>query len=253
MRTAFSAPCSRSPRGLHGRGGALLCVLQWVLACALGLACGPQGATPMPEPPSIDGGLIGPQREGISILSDPRPVPVSGGAGAVTPGAQVRVLNLDSDSPPQTVVAGADGAFALTVTASNGDELRFLALLEGERSAPVDFIYTNAVADELTPSPRHACLSVQPGLELAFGASRASVRFLNGCSEPLQLGSPRFRAGADFALVTPLPLVVAAGDSAVVELGLLNLPPPAREDVWFVDVTLGSIALRYPIGVFSAQ
>lgn len=218
------------------------------------LACGPQGATPMPEPPSIDGGLIGPDREGISILSEPHPVPLVGSAGAATPGARVQVLNLDAAAlPAATATAAADGSFQLTVLATSGDELRFSALLDGRRSIPVDFVYTFELRDVLTQSPRHACVTLHPGLELELGVSRASVSFQNGCSDPIQLSAPRFRTGADFALATPLPLVVAAGASAVVELELRDAPPPAREDVWFTDVTLGSVTIRYPIGVFAAE
>lgn len=247
LRSALPRPSPQSPRGLIGRWGALLCVLGLV-------ACGPQGATPMPEPPSIDGDFIGPDREGISILSEPHPVPLLGRAGAVTPGAQVRVMNLDDAAlPVQTATAGADGSFQLTVLASSGDELRFLALLGGARSAPVDFIYTYDFIDVLTESPRHACVTLQPGFELELGASRASVRFQNACSGAIQLSASRFREGLDFALVTPLPLVVAAGASAAVELELRNAPPPAREDVWFTDVTLGSTSIRYPIGVFTDE
>lgn len=235
------------PRGLVGRGGALL--------CALGLAaCGPQGATPMPEPPSIDGGLIGPDREGISILSEPHPVPLAGSAGAVTPGAQVRVLNLDDAAlPAVTSTAAADGSFQLTILATSGDELRVSALLSGQRSAPVDFLYTFELRDVLTQSPRHACVTLQPGFELELGAGRASVRFDNACAEPIQLAAPRFRTGTDFVLVTELPLVVAAGDSAVLELSPRSELPAAREDVWFTDVTLGSSLIRYPVGVFTAE
>jgi hypothetical protein len=255
MRSALFRYCT-NPRGLAGRGGALSYVVRaWGFGLgALGLAaCGPQAATPMPEPPSIDGGLIGPDREGISILMEPRPVPLVGSTGAVTPGALVRVLNLDAGSPADTVVAAADGSFQLSVLASNGDELRFSAVLEGRRSAPVDFIYTSDFGDDLTASPRHACVTLQPGLELELASSRASVPFQNACSGPIQLASPRFRTGADFALITALPLVVGAGESGAVELELRNAPPPAREDVWFTDVTLGSTALRYPIGVFAEE
>ncbi|MEY4548265.1 MAG: hypothetical protein RL685_4460 [Pseudomonadota bacterium] len=250
LRSALVALRFSIPRGLVCRGGALL--------CALGLvACGPQpqGATPMPEPPSIDGSLIGPSLAPgpISVLSDPQPVRLAGRAGAATPLAQVQALNLDGAQPPVSVAAGADGSFQLTVLASSGDELRFQVRQGGERSAPVDFIYSYDSGDVLTASPRHACVALLPGFELELATARASVRFQNDCAAPIQLAAPRFRAGADFALLTPLPQVVAAGESLAVELELRNPPPPPREDVWFVDVTLGSTLLRYPIGVFADE
>jgi hypothetical protein len=244
-----SAPFHFSiPRGILCRGGALL--------CALGLvACGPQpqGSTPMPEPPSIDGGLIIIAPGPISVLSEPQPVPLAGRAGAATPGAQIQVLNLDGSQPPVTVTAGADGSFLVTVQVSSGDELRFQVQRDGERSAPVDFIYANGSGALLTASPRHGCVTLRPGFELELATGRASVRFQNGCSAPIQLALPRFRIGTDFALLTQLPLVVAAGESAAAEIELSNPPPPERADIWFVDVTLSATTLRYPIGVFADE
>jgi hypothetical protein len=181
-------------------------------------------------------------------------VPLAGSAGAATPGAQLRVLNLDDAAVPlATGTAAADGSFQLTVLATSGDELRVSAVLDGLRSAPVDFLYTFELRDVLSQSPRHTCVTLQPGFELELSSGRASVRFHNGCGEPVQLAAPRFRTGTDFVLLTELPLVVAAGESAAVELQPRTAPPPAREDVWFTEVTLGSTPIRYPIGVFTSE
>jgi hypothetical protein len=210
----------------------------------------------MPEPPSLDGSLIGPSLlpgPTINVLSDPEPVRLAGRAGAATPGAQVQVLDLDGAQPPVTATVGADGSFEVTVLASGGDELRFQVRQRGERSVPVDFIYASDTEDLLTPSPRHACVVLQPGFEVELAAGRASVRLQNDCPALIQLASPRFRIGADFALLTALPLVVASGEFVALEIELRNPPPPAREDIWFVDVTLGSSPLRYPIGVFADE
>jgi hypothetical protein len=235
-----------SARGFHCRGLGLLLAL-----CAS--ACGPQGASPMPEPPSIDGGLIGPAPVGISILSEPHAVPIVGAPGAATAGAGVRVLNLDLDLPAATATAAADGSFATSVLASPGNELRFEAVQQGQRSAPADLLYTSQDGDQLSPSPRYDCLSLVPGFDLDVPLSgTATVQLHNGCPEPLTFDAPRFRSGGDFMLDTPLPLVVAAGGVGELQLQL-TAATGAAEDVLFVDASRAAQTLRYPIGLFRAE
>jgi hypothetical protein len=203
----------------------------------------------MPEPPSIDGGRIGPGMATISVLSEPHAVPIAGEPGAASAGAVVRVLNLDLALPAVSATAAADGSFAISVLASAGNELRFQAVRQGQRSAPADFLYSSEAGDQLTPSPRHDCLTLSAGFDLDLPPSGAAVLQLrNGCSEPITFDAPRFRSGGAFTLDTPLPLVVPAG--GVGELAV-RLTADAAEDVLFVDATRATRTLRYPIGLFS--
>jgi hypothetical protein len=216
---------------------------------ALLCACGPSVATPMPEPPSLDGGRIA-LAPGVVPLSEPHPVAIEGAPGAATPGALVRALDLDDTGPAVTAQAGADGAFTLTLYASDGDELRLQAVSAGVRSEPVDLLHPDG--GSLTPSPRHACVALAPGLELPFSAELVELRIENQCSESITLDNPRLRLdNGEFELATALPLSVPAGGEATLAVRRLLAPPPAREDVLFVDVDLGGLVIRYPIGLFS--
>lgn len=237
-------------------------MLAAAIVCSFGATqCGPQVATPMPEPPSIDGGKIGPDDIGVVALSEPHPLPIRGEAGAVTPGSIVRVLNLDETSAAVSAQADADGAFQLTVMVSSGDELRIQAVQGSVRSEPVDFIHGGlASVDALVPSPRHPCVVLQPGLELRFAdlelrsaeLGPRPLRVLNDCADPLSLADPRFRLDAgEFDLDSELPLTVAPASEATLDISLLQLPPPAREDVLFIDLSVGGETIRYPIGLYA--
>jgi hypothetical protein len=233
--------------------------LALAIVCSLAATwCGPQVATPLPEPPSIDGRKIGPDLDVITVLSEPHPLSIVGEVGAVTPGSVVRVLNLDETSAAVSAQAGADGAFEITVMVSSGDELRFQAVQGNVRSEPVDFIHGGlAAAAALTPSPRHACVVLQPGLELRYDElGPRPLRVLNDCAEPLSLAAPRFRLGEgefeiDLESESQLPLVVPPGSEATLDISLLELPPPAREDVLFIDFSVGGETIRYPIGLYA--
>jgi len=205
----------------------------------------------MPEPPSINGGRIGPGPLGITTLSEPHEVPITGAPGAASAGALVRVLNLDLALPAVSVTAAADGSFETSVLASAGNELRFEALRQGQRSAPADFLYTSDGGDQLSRSPRHGCLTLSPGFDLDVQASgAATLQLQNGCPEPITFASPRFRGGGAFTLDTALPLVIAAGGEGELELRR-SAATGAAEDVLFVDATRAAQTLRYPIGLFS--
>ncbi len=225
------------------------------MVCSLGATqCGPQVATPMPEPPTIDGRKIGPELDVVTALSEPHPLSIVGDIGAVTPGSIVRVLNLDETSAPVSAQADAEGAFEITVMVSTGDELRFQAVQGGVRSEPIDFIHGGlAAAAALTPSPRHACVVLQPGLELRYGElGPLPLRVLNDCAEPLSLAAPLFRLGTgEFELESELPLVLPPASEATLDVALLEPPPPAREDVLFIELSLGGETIRYPIGLYA--
>jgi hypothetical protein len=209
----------------------------------------------MPEPPSIDGRKIAPS-VGISILAEPHPVAFAGEPGAVTPGSIVRVLDLDDMNAAVSARADADGAFELSVSVSDGDELRFQAVQGSVRSEPVDFLYSLVdQVDVLTPSPRHACVVLQPGLELRYtDAGPRPLRVLNDCAEPLAITDPRLRlAGNDFELESELPLLIEPASEATIDVALLEAPPPAHENVLFLDLSLGGETIRYPIGLFAPE
>jgi hypothetical protein len=233
----------------------------WLLGVSIALSlaatrCGPQVATPMPEPPAIDGRKIVPTPGVITVLSQPHPLALSGAPGAVTPGSLVRVLNLDATSAAVSAQADADGAFELTVLVSEGDELRVQAAEGNQHSEPVDLVYTlEGSSDVLTPSPRHACVVLQPGLELRFSeAEPRPLRVLNDCAEPLDISDPRFRlGGGEFELDSELPIVIPSASEATLDVTLLAAPPPAREDVLFLELSLGAETIRYPIGLFAPE
>ena len=66
------------------------------------------------------------------------------------------------------------------------------------------------------------------------------------------MDNARLRANTgEFELASALSLNVPAGGEATLQVRRLLPPPPAREDVLFVDVELGGIVIRYPIGLFS--
>jgi len=220
-----------------------------------GGGCGTNSATPMPEPPELDGRKILPDRDGIGVLSEPRPLPLRGAPGAASPGSLVRVQNLDATGPAITTQAAGDGSFALTVLVTSGDELRLSAVRDGARSAPVDVVFRRVDdADTLEPSPRHACVRLEPGFELPFDApGERTFQIHNDCSEALELAAPRFRLDVGFELTSALPLGIEAGGEGSLALRLPSLPTASLEDVLFVDVALGDVVLRYPLGAYTVE
>src|SRR6187402_3418643 len=84
-------------------------------------ACGPMGASPIPQPPT---GAIA-----VDKLRVVPPDPISQGPlflqalpGSVPASAEVRATLLDSPEPPQATIAAADGSFALGLQIAAGDE-----------------------------------------------------------------------------------------------------------------------------------
>ena len=231
-------------RALHAGGHAL-----FVVACVSVAACGPRGASPIPQPPVLAVPL-----DHIRI-DEPDPIalsasPVYGKPGSAPAGATFRLTNLDAQDPPTTSAVAADGSFVSSVRANAGDELRFELELDGQRSPPTDAIFLSAGAGvNVMPAPRLSCVSLAPGLVVPFTVdSPRSLSIQNACGGPLALSNNRTRlALPDFSLQTTLPLEIASGASASLAVAFARSAPGEREDVLFIDLTLGAQTIRYPV------
>jgi hypothetical protein len=201
----------------------------------------------LPEPPALDPARIGvPELVATAYPS----ISVSGSKGAAPANAVVRVTNLDSPTAtPIATTADNNGAFVIAIGGMAGDELRIQALVSGERSAPLDFIYNAGAPPTLTASPRHACVALTPGFELAFDAtSPRNLTIKNSCPGTLSISNPRRRLGSTaFTLVTPLPLEVAPSSDGVLSIGSSATPGSGEEDALFLDLTVAGGVLRYPV------
>jgi hypothetical protein len=222
----------------------------WLLALlsSLGvIACsGPRGATPLPEPPALDPARIGiPDRVTTAFPS----LSLMGSKGAAPANAVVRVTNLDSMADPVATSADGSGAFTIVVGGVPGNELRFQALLDGERSSPLDFVYNDGFPATLTVSPRHACVSLTPGFELSFDtAGTQSLTLGSSCAGSLNVSNPRQRRGSTaFTLTTPLPLEVAPSGEAVLNVESSATAGSGEEDALFLDLGVAGGVLRYPV------
>jgi hypothetical protein len=215
--------------------------LAW-LALVLASGCGPGGATPMPEPPSLDTGRIVPAP--VMAVTAGR-LSLQGGPGAATAGAVVEVTNLDSTAPIVATTAAKDGAFNIDVPAVSGNELRLIAVLGALRSQPVDLVFSQAA---LVPSERHACVAVAPGFELVFAnANPVPITFTNSCPGEMTLANPRLRLGmADFGFDAGFSVAAPAPGSAVFNVSFVATTSGVREDVLFLDVATSGRSLRYP-------
>ena len=219
----------------------------------LSLACeGPRGASPLPEPPAIDGSRIG-FGNSIAPAAVPADIELVGDGASASPGSTLRVTNLDTTDEPVTTTVTDEGRFSILVSVSPGDELRFEAFRGELRSDPVDLIIDSS---GLTPGPRHGCIAFTPGYAVEFDGSTAESLFIdNQCGAPAVVQDPRFRlALPDFALSTPaLPVTVAPGRSASLRFGFEPQAAGIREDVFFADIDVDGEVLRYPIGLSSVE
>jgi hypothetical protein len=218
----------------------------------LSLACeGPRGASPLPEPPAIDGSRIG-YGPALAPASLPADVELIGDLASASPGSTLRVTNLDTTDEPVTTTVTDDGRFSIMVSVSPGDELRFEAFRGEFRSEPVDRI---ANSQELAPAPRHDCIALTPGYVVEFDGSTAESLFIdNQCDAPAVVQAPRFRLGLpDFAPTTALPVTIEPGRSASLRFSYTPQSAEAPEDIFFVDIDVNGDALRYPIGLSSSE
>lgn len=224
-------------------------IARLLLPTLMAFACGPGGASPIPQPPI----LAVPVDRLESTPPDPNTHALpsfDGPPGGVPAGVTVQVTNLDDMEPPTQATARADGSFTLPVPVAVGDELRFELLLDdGRRSPPADGIVNDDYT--LTTSARLDCLELTPGLTL-FGMPNATstLNVQNDCDEPVTIDNPRFRlVPSDFELTSTLPLELPAG-----RRGSLSLDIPGgvtRENVLMLDVSQAGAVVRYPITVVS--
>jgi len=224
----------------------------WLLASA----CGPGGATPMPEPPAAAFDLNGVD-QGVLPVTEPTTAGdakyVTGAPGTVPAGATVRITNLDQTTMVYATTAGADGSFLAVAVARAGEELRFEWTLNGQHSQPADGIVIEKDALARTigvrPSPRFECLKLTPGYALDFAEEGSqTLELKNDCEAPLTLANARPRLGlGDFEVSSTLPVELAAGESTRLDFAFTRGADGLREDVWFVDLSRAAETIRYPI------
>jgi hypothetical protein len=225
-----------------------------VLAVVIGLfaatACGSEWtATPLPEPPALDGSRI--RRPDITTAFVGT-VWIAGDAKSASAGATLRVTNLDSTDDPVTTTVASDGSFTIEVVAETGDEVRIDAVTRHGRSEPVDLI----VDDELTPSPRHDCVRLVPKFSVEFleGSRAEELTVHNLCDLEIALADPRARLGLEeFTLESELPLTIPAGESAALEYGFAAGSPGESEDVFFIDIEVDGELIRYPLTLYAPE
>ncbi len=242
MKIATSgSACPRLVRGLAA-----------VLTASVGLgsaSCEPGVATPVPEPPTLNIGRVGPPVTEV-VAQPANGTHLSGSPGAAPSAAILRVTNLDLTDPPSTVNVSADGSFDVVVNVTSGQELRFDWQRGAERGEPQDALFVITPPPfHLVPSQRFDCVRLTPGFSVDFGQTVTQALVVeNDCTSSVTLGSPRARLGlADFALETALPIDVAAGDTTTLALSFTRAQTTVREDTLFFDVVRDGTTIRYPI------
>jgi hypothetical protein len=248
----MSRPSSRLPlRSGRALASSALLTGVWLLASA----CGPGVASPMPEPPTAVFDLDGINRDPMPAtvdLSETGAAYVLGGMGTVPANATVRITNLNQTYEVFATTATDSGSFKAIVFAQSGDELRFEWVKDGRHSEPVDAlaqINPDLKLVSVEASPRFDCVTLYPGFALDFSSDAAqTLSVTNRCAEPLTLDNSRTRLGlTDFSVDRTLPLEVAPDETAELGFGFARTVGGLREDVWFVDVTLGAQTMRYPV------
>jgi hypothetical protein len=177
----------------------------------------------------------------------------TGAPGAAPPNSSVIVTNLDSTDAPFVTTARENGSFVVGIQMDLSDELRFEAITASGRTPPSDGKISDAPETALRAASRHACLSLEPGFSLdVTGQNTASLVLRNQCDGAVELDDARFRTeGAEFTLLTTLPLEVPSQQSTTLEFAHVPASGSASEVVLFVDVTLSGETLRYPITLYA--
>lgn len=176
-------------------------------------------------------------------------LPIHGSDSAAPANAVVRVTNLDSNTAPVAANATASGAFDLNIPGVPGNELRFQAQVMDQRSAPIDFIFTDSTPPTLVRSPRHTCVMLNPGFELAFEATGSqALTLLDACPGALSVSNPRQRRALPaFSFSGALPLELAPNETGTLNVGFSGSAGAGLEDTLFLDLTATGSVLRYPI------
>lgn len=227
-----------------------------VLTVSAGLgsaSCEPGVATPVPEPPTLNLGRVGPPATEV-VAHPANGTHLNGSSGAAPSGAIVRVTNLDGTDPPSTVNVQPDGSFDVVINVTNGQELRFDWQRGTERGAPQDAHFvTTPLPYHLEPSLRFDCVRLSPGFSVDFAQTMTqTLAVANDCTSSVTLETPRARLGlVDFALETALPIDVPSGGTTTLELAFNRAQTAAREDTLFFDIVRDGTAIRYPITLFA--
>lgn len=220
-------------------------LISFALGCASVAACGPEGATPVPEPPALQADkLFAP----VSVASPGRAT-LAGSAGAAPPRSVIEIIALDSPEPPTATTAAQDGSFSVSVLPG---ELRAVAIVDGRRSSPLDFSLTGGVA---VPSARLDCLRVAPAL-LQSAARGSATRFTmtNGCPSPVSLSNARTRTLSPvFVYDAALDTTLAVNASASISVSVAANANLTDQELLFVDVGYEGSVVRYPLGVYVSQ
>lgn len=251
MRLGVPAPSPRCPSRARRGSAAWLLTLKSLVRSTLPLAalgCGPQGATPVPQPPEA----LAPESVSLPEVTDlSTRITLVGATGATEAGWVVRATNLDDTEPSVATQAAASGSFLLPIGADDGDELRLEVVNDAGRSAPTDLRY---VERRLEPVVRLDCLEFEPGLAVSLTATPVALRFRNACAVPVTLENWRWRLDLpDFTVGSPVPITVAPGESSEQTLRFVRSGSGQREDVLFVDVNGTDSAVRYAITVTAAD
>lgn len=218
-----------------------------VASIAIGAGC---IATPVPEPPNLEPPEI--ESFQVEVSRQVGTILIAGAPGAVEPETVVWGVDLDTADPPATTTAVADGSFALTLTAAEGDELRLQYRCEAVRSDPVDALVTGAGGLERSVVAADlACVELAPALELDLGAAElggeaaGSIEVRNDCGEAIRVSAARLRVETGpFELVTAPPLDVAAGGVADVEVRFGPTAAGLAEEVLLLEAGAAAVDRR---------
>ncbi|NOY93984.1 MAG: hypothetical protein GXP55_22605 [Deltaproteobacteria bacterium] len=210
------------------------------------LAAGCVG-TPVPEPPNLtppDPALVE-----VNVGSVPG---ITGQPGALEPGTELWIANLDNMDPPTRIPTRDDGSFRDdSFVAAPGQELRLQARRGAERSIPVD---VRAGGGEVM-RPTAGCLVLRPALELNLDDPETASRVVieNGCGVDARIDDIRLRApSASIRVDTAPPLMIPDGASANITLSLLPDATGLTEEVLILDVSAPETDRR-PVTVFARR
>jgi hypothetical protein len=195
--------------------------------------------SPIPDPPNLQP----PDLSRIMVETGTSVPGLLGEPGAVEPGADLWVVNLDTMEPPVTIVTDPDGGFdSGGIPAFVGQELRLQARMGALRSDPVDFL----VGGGEIVRPTASCLVLEPTLELALEAEMTtSIQIANDCGSPARIDAIRLRApSAAIAIETASPLDIADGGSATIDIFFRPDASGLLEEIVILDVTLPEIDRR---------